>query len=456
MTKSALKLWHRPIELADHPLTQLASLQTRPHADALRDHMRRAIHATAPSDETPDRDDDPRWLDPTWRTWTLLTLLYLRHQPRGTVQARIGMAEGGQYYRELRRAIDELALILQRWEADSRQPNVAQSWPGGAVRLNDPLYIARQSDAELSRLLNGQTVTLRGARQVGKTSLLVRGVEAAVAQSNSRVVYIDLQAIPQSDFTHYDDFLHLLAAWIVDELALESELVERAWRSRLGAARKLTKLIERVVLPSAETSLILALDEVDRLVATPFGNDFFGLLRSWHNLRSRNPQWERLTILMAISTEPYLLIQDLQQSPFNVGRTLYLEDFTLAQVRDLNERHGAPLTEAETQQLYHWVGGHPFLTRLTLYSVVTQSQSLETLMATANEATSPFAEHLGHLWRISHSDDEIRQGLQAVLLNKTLAETALLRLQKAGLIRQSGAKYQVRCPLYRDYFVGRL
>ena len=79
--------------------------------------------------------------------------------------------------------------------------------------------------------------------------------------------------------------------------------------------------------PRRDEPILLAMDEIDRLQVTPFHSDFFGLIRSWHNMRASRPVWDNLSVVMAISTEPYLLIADLNQSPFNVGQLLYLKDF---------------------------------------------------------------------------------------------------------------------------------
>ena len=43
------------------------------------------------------------------------------------------------------------------------------------------------------------------------------------------------------------------------------------------------------------------------------------------------------------ATEPHLFIQDLNQSPFNVGTKIFLEDFTADQVAELNRRYNSPL-----------------------------------------------------------------------------------------------------------------
>ena len=66
----------------------------------------------------------------------------------------------------------------------------------------------------------------------------------------------------------------------------------------------------------------------------------FGLFRSWHNERSLNPDgpWGRLTLAIVYATEAHLFITDLNQSPFNVGTRLTLEDFTFEQVAELNGR----------------------------------------------------------------------------------------------------------------------
>ena len=42
---------------------------------------------------------------------------------------------------------------------------------------------------------------------------------------------------------------------------------------------------------------------------------------------------------IAYATEAHLFITDVNQSPFNVGTRLTVEDFTLSQVADLNERY---------------------------------------------------------------------------------------------------------------------
>src|SRR5208283_2041067 len=98
------------------------------------------------------------------------------------------------------------------------------------------------------------------------------------------------------------------------------------------------RYVRREVLGKTAAPLAWGLDEVDRLFVTPFGTEVFGLLRSWHNERALDPTgpWSSLTTAIAYATEARLFITDLNQSPFNIGTRLALEDFTALQAAELN------------------------------------------------------------------------------------------------------------------------
>jgi hypothetical protein len=468
--KQALKAWRRPLALDQNPLAVLTIVEKRRQAQnyppdangrsqALRDVLRQAIQAlAAPEADAPAADHDPAWLTPEWRPYSILTLRFLRGLSRAEIQLRIGLAEGGQYYREQQKAIAMLASLLQDWEGypESESGVIAIEYPSGAVGLSDAFYIERQADSDLRQEISrpGRTITITGPRQVGKTSLLVRGVQAAVRAHGARVVYVDLQAVSQASLESGSRFLQEFAGWIVDELELDAEAVTQAWQSQLGPARKLTKLMERYVLPAVGGPLILALDEVDRLLPAPFHSEVFGLLRSWHNLRSRSPLWQELSLLMAIATEPYLLINDLQQSPFNVGLTLYLADFNAEQVAELNRRYGSPLSPDGLAALTALLDGHPYLTRVALYTLVRDGLTMAELAALATSEQGPFISHLRYLGHLLAGEPALRRAVDEILATGQCADDHLrYRLLKAGIIKQEGAVVRCRCQLYRRYLV---
>lgn len=153
--------------------------------------------------------------------------------------------------------------------------------PGGTVRLSSEFYIRRDADAHLEQQIAqpGTMTTIRAARQTGKSSLLVRGMHHA-SQQEAKVVHVDLQRIDRERLETPDRFLRCLAETVVRKLHLDLDEVERAWHDALGPQDKITYLMEDYVLPKSEGPIVLALDEVDRLLSTPFHSDFFALIRS--------------------------------------------------------------------------------------------------------------------------------------------------------------------------------
>src|SRR5205085_2722820 len=102
------------------------------------------------------------------------------------------------------------------------------------------------------------------------------------------------------------------------------------WDPRRGPNASFRRYMRRQVLPGLAEPLIWGLDEIDHLFACSFGSEVFGLFRSWHDERAFEPEgpWRQLTLAIAYSTEAHLFITDVNQSPFNVGTRLALEDFT--------------------------------------------------------------------------------------------------------------------------------
>jgi hypothetical protein len=331
--------------------------------------------------------------------------------------------------------------------------------PGGGVKLRSEFYIERDADRRLLRELvkaEGTTTTIRATRQTGKTSLLIRGVALAQNQG-SRVVYIDLQTVEERYLESLDTFLRYFATIILTKLRLDPGLAETAWRSALGAPDKLTYLMEDHIL-SSDVPIVLALDEADRLLKASFRDNFFGLLRSWHNARAMNDLWDRLDILMVIATEPSLLIADQNQSPFNVGSKIVLEDFTLSQVAELNSRYRSPLGDRELPALGALLGGHPYLTSKALYTLVMDTPTWEQFAQVARTTQGPFSDHLRHYLALLNSQPQLKEALQQVILHgRCPDETQFYRLIQAGLVRGGDSQpCQPRCALYAEYFKDKI
>ena len=354
---------------------------------------------------------------------------------------------------------DDEPAPLEAFDARSFLPSLQA--PGGAVRLRDKLYVRRQADDELQQAVVqwGTTTTIRAPRQTGKTSLLMRGLHHA-KRSGAQAVFVDFQNFDHHQRSSATVLLRELATIICHQLGLDESKVQNAWQGTRGAQQKMTYFLEDKVLPAFEVPLVLAMDEVDSLLQTNFYRDFFGMVRSWHNLGSSPihfEQWEKLNLVLVISTEPYLLIDDIRQSPFNVGQQLSIADFTAKQVSRLNQQHGAPVSEQELPLLHRLLGGHPYLTRQALYSLVIKGISWHDLAQNATSEQSPFGQHLKRYYWAIHDKPKLTRALLAVIrTNRCPDETTRLRLLKAGLIHDEDGVCTCRCELYKRYFERRL
>ena len=237
--------------------------------------------------------------------------------------------------------------------------------------------------------------------------------------------------------------------------------VREYWKPNIGNSLRCTKYVGQYLLKELGHPLVLAMDEVESVFDTPYRSDFFGMLRSWHNSRRAGATWKQLDLVLVTSTEPYQLIENLNQSPFNVGTVLELSDFTQAQVVDLNRRHNPskpPFSPQELEQLMQLLHGHPYLVRRAMYLVATKSITTTKLFKTATDDDGPFGDHLRyHLFRLQGRPKLIK-GLKRVIKQEKCEDTEVyFRLKGAGLTRRLAAdKVVARCKLYSDYFGERL
>jgi hypothetical protein len=324
----------------------------------------------------------------------------------------------------------------------------------GALQLDSPFYVRRSCQSEIERLVrhNGETILLKGPRQVGKTSLAARA-RAAAERNGQEACYIDLQLIDESRLLDSAMLLKYLAARLAREFHTTMQPAD-VWDDMLGDADSLTEFVERAVLARASAPVLVCLDEVDNIFRHSYRDSFFGMLRGWHNRRATHPIWNRFNLLIAHSTEPALFIRDLNQSPFNVGAIFRLGDFDRDEILWLNQRHGCPLAGIEDlERLTRYIGGHPYLVRQALYAMAAGRFSISHLEAVGAEDNGPFGDHLRrHLWAL-RANDRLLKALKAVLNHGACEhEDDFQRLRAGGLIAgDSRQAARPRCHLYAAY-----
>ncbi len=371
----------------------------------------------------------------------------LKHLPDGEAEAAVSSATRPQ-------PVTPAAPSLTAAPAPARPP--ALEAIGGAVPLDSEFYVARPADAELLSAIakRDSIVLIKGARQMGKTSMLARGLQYAREQGIP-AVSTDLQKFNATDFKSVNNLYLTIAESIADQVKTTSDPAD-SWDSRRGPNANFERFLRREVLGRSETPLVWGLDEVDRLFVTPFGSEVFGLLRAWHNERALDPNcpWSRLTIAIAYATEAHLFITDLNQSPFNVGTRLVLEDFTPLQVAELNRRYHEPIeSQEELNRFYRLVGGHPYLVRRGLHELASRKLSFAAFEDQAARDEFFYGDHLRRMLVLLARDPELSAVMRGVLNGQPCSTAeSFERLRSAGLV--SGhfpQEARPRCRLYTMY-----
>lgn len=332
---------------------------------------------------------------------------------------------------------------------------------GGAVPVDSLFYIVRPTDEEFHQTLvrKDSIVLIKGARQMGKSSLMARGLQEA-RKAGSKVILTDFQKLNASHLESVENFFLALSDWIAEQLDIDVAAAD-VWNPRRGPSMNFERFVKREVLGKIPEPLVWGMDEVDRLFSCKFGSEVFGLFRSWHNERSLDPSgpWQKLTLAIAYATEAHMFITDMNQSPFNVGTRLVLADFTPAQVAELNKRYGAPLRDQpELDQFYDLVGGQPYLTRRGLHELASCNLRFRDFEIQAARDEGPFGDHLRRLLVSLAEDTTLCNFVREMLSGKHNAPAEVFyRLRSSGMVSgESAREMKPRCKLYELYLARHL
>lgn len=383
--------------------------------------------------------------------------------------------------REHNRLRDDLVEVFAKYKPDWVNPEVINKYlgenlpmielelPEGAVSLDSTFYVERssiESRCYEEILQPGALIRIKAPKQMGKTSLLNRILDKAAKQGDNathrcreRTISLNLLEADGTVLSSLEKFLRWFCARVSGKLELANQLNEY-WDEDLSGNSNCTAYFEEYLLSEIDTPLTLGLDEVDRVFPYPeIYEDFFGLLRTWHEYGKKPSIWKKLRLVMAYSTEVYIPL-NINRSPFNVGLEVKLPEFNLEQVQDLAKRHRLDWkTGKEAQQLIDIVGGHPYLVRLAIYRLGREDITLEQLLKDAPTESGIYSAHLrGHLEKLEN-DPELADAMkQVVSINEPvrLKEKQTFKLDSMGLIKRLGNNAIPSCELYRQYFRDRL
>ena len=381
-------------------------------------------------------------------------------EPFNTVVGRI------QYAKWQTPADDEALLTnmvagLEAKEQVQSEKTSGGQTPGGAVPLDSRYYIVQETDTEFHEGLARQDglLLVKGSRQMGKTSLLARGLKQA-RDAGKTVVLLDLQNLNQNDLKDLTSLYKALGGMIADKLDLDVYPDDK-WRENRSPNANFENYIVREVMRKIEGHIVIAMDEVDRLFFFPFSSEIFGMFRSWFNARTTDPTmpWDRLTQAFVYATEPILFITDQFQSPFNVGTKIEMKDFDMEQLAKLNELYGKPIaSDGELKLFYDLFAGQPYLSRRGLDELCKRSITVQELTENADMDEGPFGDHLRRMLVMIASDPKTLEVVTGMVAGQPIPDQmTFYNLRSGGLISgHSPEDAHFRCGVYKTYLARHL
>ncbi len=330
-------------------------------------------------------------------------------------------------------------------------------FPEGSVALDSPFYIERSSIESFcydTVMKPGSLIHIKAPEMMGKTSLMTRILARAVAE-NHHAVYLDLSAADRGILTNLDKFLRWLCLMVSTQLKLENKLNEYWDTEILGSNDNCTAYFEEYLLAEIDAPIVLGLDEVERLFPhTEIVEDFLGMLRSWHEKAKISEIWKKLRLVTAHSTEVYIPL-DMNQSPFNAGVPVELQEFESQQIYDLARLHGLDWNEVQLRELISAIGGHPYLVRLAMYEISFGKIPLTQLLENAASESGIYSNHLRKHLEILQHNPELALALKKVVNSAEPVELdsmQIYKLHSRGLVWRQNNYVIPRCNLYREYF----
>lgn len=312
----------------------------------------------------------------------------------------------------------------------------------------------------------GIIINIRAAPKMGKTWFMQRIIRQSIKTYDYNSVYLNLYQVNNADLKNLDSFL----IWFCHEISLQSgfidydESINYEWNKNITGNVNCTDYLRKFILPRLDKPLIIGLDNIDELFnSTEISIDFFKLIRSWHDYAQSKNNWGKFKFIMTSAREPDIPL-DINFSPFNVGLTIDLPDFSYQQVEKLIQLNNLEWESEQITDLFTLVGGHPAMIQQAIDFL--NHPSVEELSIFLDKSSTEEGIYRNFLKSIlrkisiySKNNIDLIPSIKKLISSDKPVEIEYelsSHIYSLGLVNRVDNKLKIKCELYRDYFKAHL
>lgn len=289
-----------------------------------------------------------------------------------------------------------------------------------------------------------------GARQTGKTSLLLRLRHAF--RDKYAFAFVDLQAI---EGAQVHECFNYIAAQMVEQLS------ETAGGIVLPLPKDNTTFsifLREFSRKAGVVRIVLILDEIGAL-SPETAIKLASTIRAIFTSRFIKPEFARYIFLLAGATDMLELTTGRNSPLGNVTEKIYLGDLSLAETEQLLGEvlgHTLPPFPEINRQLHTWTSGHPYWTQLLAANLETQEQWSTDVMIRniVDRLLRSEDTNLPYLIRSLKAENALWTLVESLLdglpLSFSRANAVIAKLELIGILKDQDGRCAIRNQIYRE------
>jgi hypothetical protein len=322
----------------------------------------------------------------------------------------------------------------------------------GPIPPESRLFVGRT--VELARMENwlphvNCVGAVLGARQTGKTSLLLR--LRHLLRNKYAFVFVDLQAIEGAQ-----ECFGYIAEQILEQL---TEMIGDVDLPLPQDNKTFSVFLRELSRKTRALRIIVILDEIGSLQPQA-AMKLASTIRAIFTERIVKQEFARYMFLLAGATDMLELTTGKNSPLGNVTERVYLGDLSLPETEQLLvEVFGDPNKFAFPQMtayLHTWTNGHPYWTQLLAATLVGQPQppTEEAIRSVVGRLLRTEDKNLPHLIRSLNADGAlwklVESLLNGVALSFSRANPVIAKLEMIGVLKDQDGRCMIRNKIYQE------